>query len=127
MILSASRVSPTGSHMQYSSRSKGFRLFTLLVIASLSGWRADAASCLSTPSGLVGWWPGDGNVNDIIAADNGTLFSGASVTNAGVNGNAFTFDGTNSYVQIPDAPALNPTNVSVEAWVRFTGLTTPGT
>jgi hypothetical protein len=35
---------------------------------------------------------------------------------------AFSFDGTNSYVQIPDAPALKPTNLTVEAWVNFSGL-----
>ena len=29
----------------------------------------------------------------------------------------FRFDGTNGYVQIPDAPELKPMNVTVEAWV----------
>jgi Concanavalin A-like lectin/glucanases superfamily/Immunoglobulin I-set domain len=35
---------------------------------------------------------------------------------------AFSFDGTNNYVQTPDSPALRPTNLTIEAWVRFASL-----
>jgi hypothetical protein len=41
-------------------------------------------------------------------------------------GPAFSFDGTNSYVQVPDAPALRPTNFTIEVWVRFSGLDSAG-
>jgi hypothetical protein len=41
-------------------------------------------------------------------------------------GATFTFDGTNSYVQIPDTAVLRPTNLTVEAWVRFDGLDSAG-
>ena len=41
-------------------------------------------------------------------------------------GEAFSFDGTNGYVQIPDAPALKPANFTVEAWVRFSSLNSAG-
>jgi hypothetical protein len=78
--------------------------------------------CLSAPSGLVGWWPGDGNANDISGADNGTLKGNATAGAAGMVGSAFKFDGTNAYVQITDASALRPTNLTVEAWVNFSGL-----
>ena len=60
------------------------------------------------PAGLVGWWPGDGNANDIVGTNNGMLQGGATATAAGVVGQAFSFDGTNGYVQIPDSPALRP-------------------
>ena len=79
-----------------------------------------AAGCYSAPSGLAGWWPGDGNANDIASTNNGTLQGGATANAVGVVGSAFTFDGTNGYVQIPDSPALKPTNLTVEAWVQFT-------
>jgi hypothetical protein len=39
-------------------------------------------------------------------------------------GQAFTFNGTNSYIQIPDSPVLRPTNLTIEAWVRFDSLDT---
>src|SRR5262249_21151791 len=44
----------------------------------------------------------------------------------GMVATAFSFDGTNSYVQIPDAPELRPTNFTIEAWVRFGGLDSQG-
>ena len=94
----------------------------LLLLGLPSAWQVKAASCLSTPSGLVGWWPGDGNANSIVSTNNGTLTGGATATAAGFNGQAFTFDGTNGTVQIPDSPALNPPYLTVEAWVRFNGL-----
>ena len=41
-------------------------------------------------------------------------------------GQAFSFDGTNDFVQIPDAPELNPTNLTIEAWVLFSSLDSDG-
>ena len=76
-------------------------------------------SCVLPPPGLIGWWPGDGNANDIAGTNNGTLQGGATANAAGMVAQAFSFDGTNNYVQIPDSPALRPTNLTIEAWVRF--------
>jgi len=81
-----------------------------------------AADCSSAPEALVSWWPGDGTANDIAGANNGALHGGATASAAGVVGAAFSFDGTTGYVQIPDSPALKPTNLTIEAWVSFAGL-----
>ncbi len=83
-------------------------------------------NCTPPPAGLVGWWPGEGNANDITGTNNGTLQGGATANTIGLVGTAFGFDGTNSYVQIPDAPALRPTNLTIEAWVRFDSLDSAG-
>jgi len=81
-------------------------------------------SCVAPPSGLVGWWPGDGNANDIVRGDNGTVQGG--VTYAwGVVGLAFRFDGSGA-VQIPDSAALRPANVTVDAWVKLDTMDTVG-
>ncbi len=85
-----------------------------------------ASDCYPTPAGLVGWWPGEGNAGDVAGTNNGTLQGGATANVTGVVGTAFAFDGTNGYVRIPDAPALRPTNLTVEAWVRFNSLDSPG-
>src|SRR5947208_1755468 len=85
-----------------------------------------AASCSPPASGIVGWWPGDGNANDLAGTNTGSLFGGATATGSGTVGSAFTFDGTNSYVQFPDSPAFHPTNLTVEAWIRFSGLDSAG-
>jgi len=72
--------------------------------------------CDPPPSGLVGWWPGEGNANDSVGTNNGTLVGGATFANGKV-GLGFRLDGTNGYVQIPDSDALKPANVTIEAWV----------
>src|SRR2546425_814777 len=75
---------------------------------------------------MLGWWPGDGNGNDIFGSNNGALQGGATASALGMVGSAFSFDGTNAYVQIPDAPELKPANLTLEAWVRFSGLDSLG-
>ena len=78
---------------------------------------APLSVCDPAPSGLVSWWKGEGNASDTIGTNNGTLSpSGASYA-PGMVGQAFRFDGTNGYAQIPDSLALKPANVTVEAWV----------
>ena len=76
-------------------------------------------SCAPPPANLVGWWPGEGNANDIASTNNGLLQGGVTANAAGNVGQAFSFDGTNNYVQIPNSAALRPTNLTIEAWVRF--------
>src|SRR5205807_10555056 len=63
------------------------------------GWGIElrAASCVSAPTGLVSWWPGDGGANDIAGANNGSLQGGATANTTGINGSAFNFDGTNAF------------------------------
>jgi hypothetical protein len=91
-----------------------------------AAFRGQAADCLGPPAGLVGWWPGDGTAADIAGPNHGTLQGGASAGALGIVGSCFGFDGTNGYVQIPDSPALRPTNLTIEAWVRFSSLDSPG-
>ncbi len=85
-----------------------------------------AAGCLPAPAGLVGWWAGDGNANDRVGGNNGTLQGGATASAGGQVGQAFSFDGSNGYVQIPDSPSLRPTTLTIEAWVRFSSLDSVG-
>jgi len=97
----------------------------LLVAAGLFlGVRAPGQTCDPAPDGLVGWWPGDGNANDIASTNNGALEAGATADTPGIDGSAFLFDGTD-YVSIPDAPVLHPANLTIEAWVRCDLLDTP--
>jgi hypothetical protein len=83
-------------------------------------------SCLPAPPDLVGWWPGEGNADDFAGTNNGTLLGGATASTAGMAGLAFAFDGTNSFVQVPDSPELNPANLTLEGWVLFSALDSAG-
>ena len=102
---------------------RAYLLPILLIMLATSA--VQAAGCDPAPSGLVGWWPAEGNANDIVGTNNGTLKGGATASAPGVVGSAFQFDGTNGYVQIPDSPVFHPTNLTVEAWVLCTLLDTP--
>ncbi len=85
-----------------------------------------ASGCASAPRGIVGWWTGDGNASDIVGPDNASLQGTATDTAAGEVNQCFGFDGTNAYVSIPDFTILHPTNFTIEAWVEFTSLDSPG-
>ena len=62
--------------------------------------------CLATPVDIVSWWSGDGHPFDLVSANNGTMMNGATYA-AGKVGRAFSLDGTNDYVDLPDG-ASNP-------------------
>ncbi len=76
----------------------------------------ETGMCVAPPSGLVSWWPGDGNANDIQDGNNGTLMNGATFA-PGKVGQAFSFDGVNAFVDIPDSANLNPSSsFTIEGW-----------
>lgn len=72
-------------------------------------------SCDPPPSGIISWWPGDDNAEDIIGGNNGVLENGVTFA-PGEVGQAFDFNGANQYVQIPDSPSLRPTSLTLECW-----------
>jgi hypothetical protein len=61
--------------------------------------------CISAPSGMIAWWPGDDNANDLAGTNNGTLGGGALFATGEVE-NAFSFDGVNDIVNL-HGPNLN--------------------
>jgi len=68
---------------------------------------------------LGGWWPGEGNANDVVGNNNGTLVNGVTFTD-GTVGQAFSFNGTSSYVSISDSPSLDAfvSQITIEAWIK---------
>jgi hypothetical protein len=77
---------------------------------------------IPVPAGLVSSWTWDGNgpaAADLADSNPGTLNGG--VTSApGKVGNAFSFAGNGSYVNIPDAPNLDSTTGTWAFWLRTT-------
>src|SRR5690242_8648145 len=76
-----------------------------VILALLSTNRAQVQTCTSAPPGMVGWWPGDSNANDIQGSNNGTLQNGATFATGEV-GPAFSFDGVNDFVDVPTSNGL---------------------
>jgi hypothetical protein len=110
----------------YLRQCRYWLIALVLLAGPTAAIRMAAASCSTAPAGIISWWPGDGNASDIAGTNNGTLQGGAIATGVGMVGQAFSFDGNTAYVQIPDAPALKPANLTIEAWVRFTSLDSTG-
>ena len=77
------------------------------------------------PTGMVSWYPGDGNANDIVGTNDGTL-NGVTFT-AGKVGQAFSFNGTDAYVRVLDNANLYPGAgpFTVDAWIKTTQMS-PG-
>jgi hypothetical protein len=88
----------------------------LLVTAPLAG-HAVAQDCVEPPAGLVSWWPGDGDADDIVGNNDGTLVNETSFT-AGVVDQAFQFDGVNDYVVTSSAGPLAGSARSLLGWAR---------
>src|SRR6266487_7197793 len=87
----------------------------IVLILTLSGLAA-AQVCVPPPSGLVSWWPGDGNANDIVDGNHGSISGGVTFVPGKVL-DAFNFDGT-GFVQIPDSRSLEPAQITIDAWIR---------
>jgi hypothetical protein len=93
------------------------RVGVILILSFVAIRHAGAQTCIQPPSGLVSWWPGEGNAADIKGANNGTLQNGATFA-PGIVGQAFTFDGVNDYLDVADSPTLDvTTELTIGAWV----------
>jgi len=82
--------------------------------------------CYPAPSGIVAWWPGNGNANDIIGGHDGQLVGGVTYAD-GLCQQAFSFDGSGT-VRIADAPDLDfgPSGaITIELWAYRTGTADP--
>ena len=80
----------------------------------------NSGACLPPPPGLVSWWSGDKTADDLQGTNAGVLLNGASFTK-GMVGPGFLFNGTNQWVKVRNSESLNPTRVTVDAWIYMTG------
>ncbi|MCX6023623.1 MAG: hypothetical protein NTZ05_18190 [Chloroflexi bacterium] len=75
--------------------------------------------CVMPPSGILSWWPGEGNANDMKNRNPGVLRNGAGFA-AGRVGQAFSFDGVDDYVDAStDGMPTSNVDRSIETWVRI--------
>lgn len=87
------------------------------------------SSTASNSSGLVGYWTFDGpnmnwktgkaldssgNGNDGVLVNVGTT----TAPTIGKVGQALQFNGSNSYVSVPNSSSLNPTNLTASVWAK---------
>ena len=107
--------------MKTDFRSLLLTFFSILIIHLLpSHAHADPTNCVPAPSGLVGWWPGNGNANDAAGTNNGVLVGGTTFA-AGEVAQAFSLNGINNAVTNPVPGFTNILNsYTMEFWARPT-------
>ena len=94
----------------------------LLATVMLAG-HAAAQDCVEPPAGLISWWPGDGNADDIIGGHDGTPVNGAGFA-PGFVAEAFSFDGVgggrNDRVDLPSEALNGLSDFTVDLWINTT-------
>ena len=97
---------------------KYFLFLISILLISIFPQFSYAQSCVSPPSDMISWWPGDGNANDIVDSNDGVLENGASIV-AGKVDSAFSFDGADDQVRVPHNANQNPgAKMTVDAWIN---------
>ncbi len=101
----------------------GVMLFCMGVLAPAE---VAVGGCVTPPAGLISWWRAEGDATDALSANNGTLHGEVAFA-AGEVGQAFSFNGSNASVQVPDSASLDFASnapVTIELWAYRTGAET---
>jgi len=94
---------------------------TILIASLLFFCISTIKSQVDLKKGLIAYYPFDGNTNDLSGnGHNGTIHGGVSSTTdrLGIPNKAYKFDGSSGYIRVPNAPDLNPKNITISVWVK---------
>jgi Concanavalin A-like lectin/glucanases superfamily len=98
---------------------------TVLLLCSLIS-TTSAQTCVRPPEGLVSWWPGDGNANDIQGSNNGTLQGGVTF-GPGIVGQECGFDGVDGLVSFGKTIGnFGVANFTIDFWIKTTSMRQEG-
>jgi hypothetical protein len=81
---------------------------------------ATETNCFEPPAGIVGWWPLDGSVSEVINSGTTTL-AGVPTYVPGKVGPGLSFDGVTNYVRATASSALNvgaSNGFTLELWIN---------
>jgi len=92
-------------------------LSAMLLFSFVIGICSGAIIAVKPPQPIA-CWPGNGNTQDIIGGDNGTIVGNVRYRSDGFS-KSFSFDGNSSFVAIPNAPAfLFQDQLTIELWMK---------
>ena len=95
-----------------------FLAFVMACVGLSTNYAHALEACTPAPPGLISWWPGDGDPEDIQDDNDGTLVSGAGFASGKV-GQAFSFAGPNDLVEVGNPANLNlSSGITLQAWVN---------
>ncbi len=96
----------------------------VLVVLSLS-YHCGLFAQVNLNSGLVAYYPFNGNANDESGLNHHPVFNNATLTEDrfDVPNSAYYFNGIDNHMRVPDAPDLNFTDqISIAVWVKPEGF-----
>ncbi len=80
--------------------------------------------CISPPSGLVGWWPFEGNGDDLVNGNTATGYGGFSYT-TGMVGSGLQLNGIDAHALIPASCSIDVgifDGFTIETWIKAENL-----
>src|SRR5687768_14072892 len=106
--------------MRRHLRYLGVWVVLSLVIARVWVSPAQDQNCVPAPIQMRGWWTGNGDANDLVGGNNGTMDN--TITFApGRVGQGFNFTGAHNGVKIAASPQVHigaGTGMTIEAWIN---------
>ncbi len=86
----------------------------------LLAWSLPAAAQVLAPPDLVAWWRAEGNADDTVGGNHGTLLEGAGFA-AGFVGQAFRLDGVDDWVSVSNTPTMDfgAGDFTIELWMNL--------
>jgi hypothetical protein len=109
----------TGSHAFFTGGMTDVRIYNRALTTNevQAIYDDESGQCTPPPSGLVGWWTGDGTTMDVMNINNGTLVGGTTYA-PGEVGQAFQFSAVGDQVSVPTSGFPIGTNDrTIECWV----------
>lgn len=94
-------------------------LITAIAIIGLAMITSAQVPSYVPTNGLVGWWPFNGNANDLFGGNNNGVVNGASLTTDRFNNinSAYLFNGSSNYILVNTIPTNN-TQYSISVWAK---------
>ena len=103
--IAAVQSSDAGGYSAFITNASGCALNYSAILSVISPL-VNSPDSIVSPTGMVNWWPADGNGNDIFSAVNAMFQNGISFP-AGKTGQSFYFDGATGFLKT-GASSLSP-------------------
>jgi hypothetical protein len=102
-------------------KKKNLLMTAIAIIGLATITRAQVPSYVPT-TGLVGWWPFNGNANDESGNGNNGTVNGATLTTDrnGSGNSAYSFDGVNDYILSPGGANYINDSLTISFWIYNT-------
>ena len=100
---------------------KRFNIKTALILCLFTLFLSHSYAQSLITNGLVAYYSFNGNANDIVGTNNGTIYGGVALApdRFGSNNSAYIFNGVDGFIDIGNPVGNSPTQLTESAWVKI--------